>query len=484
MFKILRLKLKNHPYLGDFEINFVDENKCNEEPFTTLILGTNGTGKSNILRAIVDILRTIKCKQDGEDKKIIQGSYEIEYKIENKNYKYESSPKKINLNTIKDIRLPEKIIASSVMLKDRFPMIENKKDEMYKYMGIRRTPSLAGTRTLDNRLILSLINLYERNNFKNLLKDVLEFLEFKNELNVIYYPRYRNDLFKGGVNKEKLDKFYFKLKKARWGLDYYNKIKDTVQLTKIIEFLNKYPEKEKKIGHRLYGLIYDVINSDILQEDYEIIKQLQLLNLTDYPRISVKKNLEFDISECSSGEYHFLISILEILTNIKQNSLILIDEPEISLHPNWQMKYINFLKRIFKDYKSCHFIIASHSHFLVSDLKNESSDIVSLKINDAQNISDKKNKDLISAELLKDNTYAWSAEDILYNVFHVKTVRNFSVEYDMRKLLSMISKNSSDFEEMARLLLNLKQLAIKPEDPLNIILNQAKEYLKEYVKTN
>lgn len=57
--------------------------------------------------------------------------------------------------------------------------------------------------------------------------------------------------------------------------------------------------------------------------------------------------------------------------------MVLIDEPEISQHPNWQMQIIDMLDKCLSDSK-CHFIIATHSHFLVSDLPNYKSSVTYL----------------------------------------------------------------------------------------------------------
>ncbi len=45
------------------------------------------------------------------------------------------------------------------------------------------------------------------------------------------------------------------------------------------------------------------------------------------------------------------MNILGISTEIRDNSLICIDEPELSLHPKWQEKYMKLLMNTFSDYK-------------------------------------------------------------------------------------------------------------------------------------
>lgn len=64
--------------------------------------------------------------------------------------------------------------------------------------------------------------------------------------------------------------------------------------------------------------------------------------------------------ELSSGEQHFIIQLITLLMKAEPNSLILIDEPELSYHPAWQMDYLKNLKRI-AEIGQYQFILATHS---------------------------------------------------------------------------------------------------------------------------
>lgn len=60
----------------------------------------------------------------------------------------------------------------------------------------------------------------------------------------------------------------------------------------------------------------------------------------------------------SSGEKHLLILFLTVLLQDKQNAILLLDEPEISLHYSWQQKLIEYLREL---NPNCQLIIATHS---------------------------------------------------------------------------------------------------------------------------
>jgi len=71
------------------------------------------------------------------------------------------------------------------------------------------------------------------------------------------------------------------------------------------------------------------------------------------------------LEKLSSGEQHQLVLFFELLFELKENALILIDEPELSLHVAWQKKFIADLNRIIA-LNQLDVILATHSAPLVS----------------------------------------------------------------------------------------------------------------------
>ena len=62
----------------------------------------------------------------------------------------------------------------------------------------------------------------------------------------------------------------------------------------------------------------------------------------------------------SSGEQQEIVLLYELLFRLKPNSLVLIDEPEISLHVAWQKKFLEDLTKI-TELASFDVLIATHS---------------------------------------------------------------------------------------------------------------------------
>ncbi|MDR2798241.1 MAG: AAA family ATPase [Treponema sp.] len=81
------------------------------------------------------------------------------------------------------------------------------------------------------------------------------------------------------------------------------------------------------------------------------------------------------LTDLSSGEQHETILLYELLFNALPDSLVLIDEPETSMHVAWQIEFIRDLKKITK-IKQLSFIVATHSPDIIND--NTSIDLYEL----------------------------------------------------------------------------------------------------------
>jgi predicted ATP-binding protein involved in virulence len=68
----------------------------------------------------------------------------------------------------------------------------------------------------------------------------------------------------------------------------------------------------------------------------------------------------------SSGEQHELVILYELLFRVRENSIILIDEPEISLHVAWQDEFLKDLGQM-AELSQFHALVATHSPQIISD---------------------------------------------------------------------------------------------------------------------
>ena len=71
-------------------------------------------------------------------------------------------------------------------------------------------------------------------------------------------------------------------------------------------------------------------------------------------------------TDLSSGEQHELVLLYELLFKVKPNSLVLIDEPELSLHVSWQSQFLQDLKEI-TELADLDVLMATHSPDIIQD---------------------------------------------------------------------------------------------------------------------
>ncbi|MEB0105819.1 AAA family ATPase [Pseudomonas sp. MH9.3] len=104
-------------------------------------------------------------------------------------------------------------------------------------------------------------------------------------------------------------------------------------------------------------------------EGERYLKKLKLLKSVEVYIQHEHGNGFLRIDQASSGELAMIASQIFILTNVRDGSLILIDEPENSLHPQWQKDYVNKLGDLIGRY-DVEVHIATHSPLIVSGIRN------------------------------------------------------------------------------------------------------------------
>jgi ABC-type glutathione transport system ATPase component len=73
--------------------------------------------------------------------------------------------------------------------------------------------------------------------------------------------------------------------------------------------------------------------------------------------------------QLSSGEQNELLLFYELIFRVPKGSLILVDEPEISLHPAWQKQFLSDLLRVAGD-GELHAVLATHSPMIIGSRWN------------------------------------------------------------------------------------------------------------------
>ena len=154
---------------------------------------------------------------------------------------------------------------------------------------------------------------------------------------------------------------------------------------------------------------------------------------------------EVDIDQLSSGEKQIIFRGGYVLLNLGNlnGSVFLIDEPEISLHPKWQLKIVDFYKNIFSDIdgrQTSQIFVTTHSPFILHNYLRKNDRVVIIK-RDAAGVIQLNAKDFF---------FGWTNERIVEEAFNIKfaVVERGTVfvegETDELYLKKAIELNSAD----------------------------------------
>lgn len=101
-------------------------------------------------------------------------------------------------------------------------------------------------------------------------------------------------------------------------------------------------------------LLEEIVNARLLRKSLHIDANNGLVVTRRLDGSSVP------LTALSSGEQHEIILMFDLLFNVHSGSIVMIDEPEISLHIGWQKKFIADVLRI-SELVGFQFVVATHS---------------------------------------------------------------------------------------------------------------------------
>lgn len=320
MFKIRKINFKNHPILKNLELNFCDSN--GKAVDTIIFAGENGTGKSTILNEIYEIFSY-------NDKN------EIEYELEENEKIYHFMHFLEYNNTIgRDV------------MNHRYYIDENKSETV----------------------TLSSLKMKEMFPFNSILSDV----DINFKANSVYSVT--------SLNLDETDKSY---KSSSSLPTEINQLLIDVQAlddADIAIAVKKNPTlsyNNIKINERMQRFIKAFNNM------FESLTYSHVENIASHKSIIFKKfGQPIEIGNLSSGEKQLIYRGCFLLKNKKsmKGSFVLIDEPEISLHPIWQNKIMNFYKDMFTDEdgtQTSQIFAVTHSPFIIhNDMRRNDKVIV------------------------------------------------------------------------------------------------------------
>ena len=195
---------------------------------------------------------------------------------------------------------------------------------------------------------------------------------------VLFYIKEIIEKNKNKLSKENKDYYWDFIDKCKENLKIENtSIEDKIKEIKNYDSSLAMPKEDfLRIKPFLYKYYFHTIEKLKEENVFDLLLSEKYFSLFDIDLADKNKDRNFFI--LSSGEkylYTFFIQVFkEVFESEEQDIIIMIDELENYLHPNWQKKIIDmlivFLKKNFKN-KKFQIVITSHSPFIISDLPKE-----------------------------------------------------------------------------------------------------------------
>ena len=222
--------------------------------------------------------------------------------------------------------------------------------------------------------------------------------------------------------------------------------------TKMISAMLK--NKNEKVGDvqkKVFNEINEIFENLSINVKVEDISQ----DGRNIPIFTNSSGDEFDINELSSGEKQLFLRTLAIKMLNPENSIILIDEPELSLHPKWQQRIVDVYRKIGKNNQ---IIIATHSPHILGSVRKEN--IMLLDKDDDGKIVVRTGDELY-------DSYGQPTDRVLKDIMGLQTTRNPKVFKLLEEAGELVDKNEYESEEFKTKYKELREiLGNKDEDLL------------------
>lgn len=464
--RLLYLYVSHFRNLKEFEIEF-----DKEYPYS-VIVGHNGTGKSNLLELLVCIFSSL---ERGGSKEELDFSYKIRYSLYNQNEIYVAYDHK-NKKQKKKIYLNKKNISNSFF------------EESNNVQSFRLMPAfIFGYYSGNSKRFAEYFHPHQRkfdqelrsmktNPFRPFFYAELVYSQFV----LLAFFANKNEqmlsFLKEKLSIQRLCKIEFLLKQPEWSknlkepgrywgaVGYVRVLLD--ELHNWIDISEKRVVTEQNDFRNKQTFNCDVLEftnessfqsfvDDIKVRHDDLFKVLESLYMAD---ILCQVNITVELtngetvkfSQLSEGEQQLLIVLGLLWFTREENSLFLLDEPDTHLNPAWSINYEEFIKMCIKNEDNSHIILTTHDPLMITSLKREQVNVLEY---------DEIKKKIVSVKP-RFNPQTMGASGILTSeLFNLRTTLGIPIQKLLDRRRDLASKESKlSHEERDELTVINKQL--------------------------
>ncbi|OYQ79324.1 hypothetical protein B9T11_08800 [Wohlfahrtiimonas chitiniclastica] len=311
-----------------------------------------------------------------------------------------------------------------------------------------------GSSSVMDAINISLIDILTSDNIQ-ILSEIGSFLRFLNlDPNISLYVE---------IDEEENDRYF----RAMHSGDYDKYEENEKSFLLIRDFLFLFLGGEKSKSSNL--LLNEKVIFPILVDGKIYAKEIvvayflnELYRLKEYGVVKsysfvFHKNNKLLLNQLSSGEQTLLSMYFYILTNVREKKYIFIDEPENSLHPEWQFSISTLINAaIGYRNENVKVYVATHSPLVISGGLNEYKDscyVHLIEQDEKKEIHFDKNSDI-----------RISVEEILWNAYESIPPANHYLSVKLNDLIYQYIEKEMSEEKVRNQLDAYKNLIMLPKD--------------------
>lgn len=322
--------------------------------------------------------------------------------------------------------LPDRVIAISGTPLDRFPRAgtrdlkskNRRSNDDFVYLGPRASNGMAGVAQSERSLIGSLIsNRHRLPERARLLERAFSLLELAPFVDVTLVA---------GNSAEARD-----VKETATSVPRVHELlglQDEEDRERLAEAIKTYVDRNLQVLNTLEGLkgksillrvgVGGIPTSNkhgLTIEMWELLLRLGRVIVMGTTFYRAKNLQAMPGEQLSSGQWGWLGTFGALVAEMRNNSLILVDEPENSLHPRWQQEFIKELHAIVSSFVNCQVVVATHSPLIASGVSPEWGNIRTLT-RPSRSGAFVRSQEVPTA-------YGWSASDVYDGPFGLVSTR-------------------------------------------------------------
>jgi predicted ATPase len=396
-----RLKIREFRNLRDFEISFTasakDANGVDRDFESHAVIGQNGSGKSNMIEAIVTIFRDLDLNQKTDFE------YELDYTCRGHNIRVDGTHGRVRITGPEEFEpteraisylsnnakryLPNHVFAYYSGRSERIEAIfQQHQQRFYKALLdgsdelLRR---LFYCRNVHSQFVLLAYLLKEDTECRRILTD-LGIEELESVLFVLKQPYwYKTDLAEE-ILRDGDNRFWYARGIVQTFLDQI--WKESVapidhSESRVLDFRGR-----KEMHDLLYLFVPDKDALGRVAEQigeparfFKYLESTYISDLIDEVRINVKHrdiNGNLNFTQLSEGEQQLLTVLGLMRFTHEDESLFLLDEPDTHLNPIWKLRYFDEIDKVVKlqNHSSAgdsQLIITTHDPLMIGSLRKE-----------------------------------------------------------------------------------------------------------------